>query len=249
MNKIETAKILAAIQEYWPRFMDGRDVEHTVNAWHLFFDSDDYKFVEAALKAYICTDAKGFPPTVGQIKDIMQKMSSDEQSETQAWAIVQKAVTRCRNAEQEFNNLPFEIQKCVGSPQMLRVWGQMDEETFASVVASNFMRDFRKRMEWMRDYQKLPDSVKKICATTAEMFRLPDASPTRDQKQENRTDNQSVEEEWQYSAGPPPKVQEQIKALRERLEQAEKQRNAKVNQMIADRFMGNANQGIGGGKT
>lgn len=233
MTKTETAKLLACIQEFWPRFMDGRDVEHVVNAWHPFFKDDDYRLVDAALKAFIATDTKGFYPTIGQLREMMRKMAAADDGESEAWALVEKAVSNSLyNAEAEFRKLPYAVQKCVGSPRTLRAWAEMDSETFSSVVASNFLRTYRSRAEWTRDYEKLPGSVKALCAITYEMTRMPGA--------EEKEAALPCPEPEAYSAGAPAQVMEKIKVIRERMEREEAQKAAETAKRMVERLLGNA---------
>lgn len=241
MTKVETAKILAVIQEFWPRFLDGRDVEHVVNAWLPFFAEDSYETVDAALKAFIATDTKGFFPSIGQIKEMMRKMGSEDDSETQAWALVQKAVSNSLyHSQEEFQKLPFAVQKCVGSPKTLRAWAEMDEETFLSVVASNFMKSYRSRIEWMRDYEKLPDNVKKLCAITSEMMKLPGEVEMLPPARASR------EEDNECACGVPTHVLEQVNAIRKRMEQEEKKKAAETAKRMVQRLLGNDMGGKGG---
>ena len=75
--------------------------------------------------------------------------------------LVEKA---CRNsnygAREEFDKLPPEIQRFVGSPNQLREWGMMNSDELKTVVASNFMRSYRVRAKNDRDYFALPESVR-----------------------------------------------------------------------------------------
>ena len=79
----------------------------------------------------------------------------------EAWQIVRKAISYY-NAEENFINLPPEIQKVVGSPNMLREWAQMDADTVNSVIQSNFMRSFRAKVAQEKEQSMLPESTKRL---------------------------------------------------------------------------------------
>lgn len=74
--------------------------------------------------------------------------------------MVEKA---CRNGlygnKMEFEKLPPEVQRVVGAPEQLKAWAEMDAETVNSVVASNFMRNFRVEKQREKERSLLPPSV------------------------------------------------------------------------------------------
>jgi len=172
MNMAETAKIIATIQEIYPHFMDGRTPEKTVTIWQMVFDSEPYKIVSGALVAFVSDDNKGFPPVPGQIKEKIAQMDADNEiDEARAWALVYAAM--CKGAtEKEFNGLPCDVQRIVGSQRILFDWSMMDLETVNSVVASNFMRSYRARAAHTREVKKLPESVQRMYKIAGDAFSM-----------------------------------------------------------------------------
>lgn len=83
-------------------------------------------------------------------------------TEQEAWELVSKA---CRNGlygyKKEFEKLPPEVQRTIRSPDQIRAWAKLDEDTFQGVVASNFMRSFRIQQARDNEFDLLPDEVKK----------------------------------------------------------------------------------------
>ena len=178
MTEFETAKLIAVITEAYPRFLDGRNLESTVVLWQKIFAADVYAEVEAAFYAFVSTDEKGFPPAPGMLRSLLGKLQQPEgeMTETEAWALVQKATRNSiYNSEKEFAALPEEIQRCVGSAATLREWGIMDSDTLNTVVASNFMRGFKARAGHVREMQKLPPDVREVFGLIGESLKLPDA--------------------------------------------------------------------------
>lgn len=160
MNKKETAKLLGLIQAYYPSFKNGRNLDVTINGWQIIFADDPYELVEAALIAYVSTDTKGFPPMPGALKDQM-KPKVKETNELEAWHEVRKALTNSMySSKTEFENLSPLCKKIIGSPSVLREWAMMDFSELDTVIASNFMRNYRTIAQNMRDYEKLPESLK-----------------------------------------------------------------------------------------
>lgn len=181
MTLPETVKLIAVISETYPKFMDGRQIQTTATLWQKIFADDPYTEVEAAFFAFVSTDEKGFPPAPGALRALLNKLRQPEgeTTETEAWAMVQKATRNSiYNADKEYAALPEEIQRSVGSPSVLREWAMMDSETLNTVVASNFMRGFRARAVQVREMQKLPPAVREVFGLLGEALRLPGAEET-----------------------------------------------------------------------
>lgn len=159
MTLAETAKILTVISEYYPSFNNGRDVHNTAKAWQLVFADDRYDAVQNALVAYVSTDVKGFPPMPGALKELMVRRV-DRMSAIQAWHLVRKAAENgWYNSQAEFDKLPPECQRIVGSPGTLKDWATMDLSELETVVGSNFQRSYNQIEKDEAYYQKLPRTV------------------------------------------------------------------------------------------
>ena len=179
MNDIETRKALSLLQECYPHFMDGRNFDATRAIWSNMFPSEEYQRVEAAIMAFVASDVKGYPPAIGQIKEKLAQMEAQtEVDEAGAWALVAKAMRNgIYGSEKEFAKLPYEVQRCVGSPEQLHDWAMMDVETVNSVVSSNFMRSYRARAGHMREMKKLPDTVRSMYLAAGDAFAFDRALP------------------------------------------------------------------------
>ena len=177
MNTTEVKKALALLQECYPHFMDGREIQSTVAIWGRMFPDESYGKVEAAIMAFVASDTKGFPPAIGQIKEKLAQMDADnELDEAKAWALVYAAM--CKGATQkEFDKLPPEVQCAVGTRRILFDWSMMDLETVNSVVASNFMRSYRARATYVREVKKLPPEARRLYAAVGDAFAMDRALP------------------------------------------------------------------------
>lgn len=162
MTQQETIKVMALIQEVYPRFMDGRNPNSTIALWGRMFEGEPYQIVETALMAFIAHDTKGFAPSIGQIKESIAQMREGEQmSEIEAWGLVRRAL---RNGiygyHEEYAKLPEDIRATLGDAKILHEWAMMDPDTVESVIASNFQRSYRRKRSAIRETMKLPPTIR-----------------------------------------------------------------------------------------
>jgi len=171
MTLQETNKILAIVCEVYPLFLKDRNPELTSALWQKLFEDDEYAMVETALMAFIATDTKGFPPSVGALKEQIRLLKQkSEMTEQEAWALVSKASSRSAyNAKEEFEKLPSEIRRIVGSYEQLHEWALMDVDEVQTVVASNFQRSYRAHRESQRKFDMLPSAVTDMVAKLTNM--------------------------------------------------------------------------------
>lgn len=176
MDRAETTKLLALIRATYPMFYrDAPDMEAVVSIWQDMFAGDPFIAVQAAFKAFVTTDTKGFPPHIGALKERIDTLKQkDELTEMQAWALVKKALKNgYYGHNDEYAKLPEDIQVCLGDAKMLRDWSQMDTETVDSVVASNFMRSYKARAGHAKEMRKLPEDVRKLFMDLGDALALP----------------------------------------------------------------------------
>ena len=167
MTREETIKILSVLRGAYPAFyrdITKQEAESTIALWEAMFDEEPYVLVGAAVKAFIAGDAKGFPPSIGQIKERIRKITQPEElTEQEAWSFVSKAIKNSTyGSVEEFNKLPPEIQAVVHDPGQLRQWAMTPAESMETVIASNFMRSFREKKRITSEYLALPTSVKQL---------------------------------------------------------------------------------------
>lgn len=177
MTRNETLQILGILKIAYPAFYKNitkEEAEKIVELWHSMFESDDVLLVINAVKAFIATDDKGYPPVIGVIKkkirDILQPATM---TELEAWEYIKKAVSNSLyNSKNEFDRLPPTIQKIVGSHNILREWALIGTDQFDTVVQSNFMRSFKVRYEKEKEYLALPQSVREFSSQIAPEMRM-----------------------------------------------------------------------------
>lgn len=182
MNMRDTLTIMAVLQEAYPRYYANKSKDEALSAaklWQNLFAEDSPDEVAAAVKAFIATDSKGFPPVIGQIKERLAKIKApDMPDEAQAWEMVSRAIGRSGyRAIAEFQKLPPVIQKVVGSASMLHTWAIASHEDVQTVIASNFMRAYRARAKEVMEFLSLPSDIRNLLerqSMAAELPTLPD---------------------------------------------------------------------------
>lgn len=150
MTRDETIKIVARIMTNYqnrniPNISSSQEknIGYVVDEWQRAFCNLPFDIVDNALSVFIMTDTKQFPPTIGNIVDIIVKSRDKDNTMTpmQAWDVVYKAI--CKSgmySESEFEKLPDDIKRCVGSPSQLREWAMTDISNGIGVLQSHFLR-------------------------------------------------------------------------------------------------------------
>ena len=167
MNITETLKIFSVIKANYGNFfknMPKVDAEAMVNLWAEMFQDTPYELVGAAVKAYIATDTDGYPPNVGKIKEMIRKLTQQEEmTEQEAVRLILRACSNSTyNSQSEFEKLPPVLKRLVGSPNQLKEWAAMDSDIVNSVVSSNLMRSYKVIAERERQHQALPSGMRML---------------------------------------------------------------------------------------
>lgn len=158
MNKTEASQIIEIIGSLYTNY-NPMNMELAVVGWQSIFADIPYKAVQAALFSYTRENEK-FPPTPGQIYSLLQNVTTTDPTEAEAWNMVLTAIKRSAYfAQDEFDNLPEDIQKAIGSPEYLRSLAIADDANW-SVESSNFYKNYRIIKERERQTENLPDGVR-----------------------------------------------------------------------------------------
>ena len=169
--------ILAAA---YPRFYCGPEAPDRVQVlklWAEMFANDDVALVAAAVKCHIASDRGGYPPHIGAIKNEMAALTRPAGLDAaQAWELVRRAVSNSGyDSQEEYNRLPEEVRRAVGSPGQLYQWSQMDSSTFHSVVSSHFRKTWEAREAKRRQEALVPEDVRRLMSGLAEPLALPES--------------------------------------------------------------------------
>ena len=208
MTRDETKKLLMIIQAAYPNF-NPPDKNIAVDTWYLMLKDYSYAQVEAAVSAYIRTDTKGFPPSIGQIVEKLQILfGGTEINEMAAWGMVLKAIRNSGyHAEEEFAKLPDVIQKTIGGPSQLKEWALMEDPdgTGLNVIQSHFSRAYRQEATRAKELSKMDPKLLQLVQGTAELLTY--------QPKKEIPEKTSMEE-WQPLSE---QAQEKIKKAKEKL--------------------------------
>lgn len=181
MDRLETTEILSVLRAAYPQFYSGlsaKDANKIVDLWTEMFKDEPVTVVAVAVKAMIASRTNTFPPNIGEVKAQIVKMQAPaEMTAQEAWNLVAKAVRNGKyGSQEEFQKLPGNIQRLVGSPQQIREWALMEADTFSSVVASNFQRSYTVRIKSDREYMALPSDIKQMISSVTQQLTLGDGN-------------------------------------------------------------------------
>ena len=160
MTEKETTQILMAISTMFPHFKAG-DRATTIKMWTECLGDLTYDQVSNAVKEFIMSDTKGFPPTVGQIRaNVAGHRPAEIMGEGRAWELVYNALQNgYYGAEEEYNKLPEDVRRALGGAGQLRQWAVMDLDSI-SVAESNFKRSYRAVVEQRARMEALPANMR-----------------------------------------------------------------------------------------
>ena len=178
MNREETIAIMGVLKTAYPNYYKGisrDDALQAINLWAEMFRDDPADVVTAAVKALIAARTEGWPPNIGEVKAKIHALkNSDELTEGEAWALVERA---CKNGiynyVEEFAALPSLIQRAVGSANQLREWAILDAGELKTVVASNFQRSFRAIQKREKESAMIPENVRQMISGVVDKISFP----------------------------------------------------------------------------
>lgn len=187
MTKQEIVQLMAIIRKFYPTYYRNKTEEETkvsARLWWDMFQEDDGMQVLAAVKAFVATDTKGFPPSVGQIKQrLVQLQMPDMPDEAEAWKQVWKAIQNSSyHSKEEFEKLHPIVQRVVGQPEMLKAWAMEKADDVQTVIASNFQRAYRARAAVAAEHLALPSAIRQMLEqadTTQTLSALPDPEESK----------------------------------------------------------------------
>lgn len=168
MTKDEMTKLLAVMESVYPNHFKKINHKDTLAIWLKLFENDNSTIITMAVRAYISTDTKGFPPVPGQIKEIAYKLTHEkEMTEGEAWQLIKKAIKKVSMYDKKktwsaYDELPKTLRDMTSPSQLIEWAYYVPSESLETVVASNFMRAFKARQKAERDFYALPENAKKL---------------------------------------------------------------------------------------
>lgn len=152
--------ISTAFPSYRPQYDDDM-LNDAIELWTMMFAQDDFRVVSAAVKSYIENGSNKFAPSIGEIREIMNSVNAEgELSDAEAWNMVLTALKNgTYRAQEEFDKLPEDIQRAIGSPAYLRELASSDDFN-ASVESSNFYKNYRAVKNRRQQAESLPENIR-----------------------------------------------------------------------------------------
>lgn len=175
-KELSVRMLITLLQSEYPNSFvnyDERLLKLKIELWEKEFANDDLNLIYAAIRTYMRSPER-FAPTIGQVREIMNTLTAGEElPEQTAWAMVSAA---CRNGlygyKKEFDKLPPDVQAAVGAPEQLKAWAMMDADTVESVVASNFVRNFKANKAREKARAALPPEMQNLISGVADKMKL-----------------------------------------------------------------------------
>lgn len=167
MTREQTQQVLLNLKKAYPFFYKdiGPDEgEEIADLWYEMFEDDDVALVVKAVKLFIKSDSKGFPPVIGVIKAKMEEIIEASRpksiSEFEAWQMVKDAARNSLyNSKKEFDKLPPIIQRVIGDYYTLRSWAEMDMDRLETIIQPGFIKSYKTVCEQENNYDKLARHV------------------------------------------------------------------------------------------
>ena len=172
MTKQECGELVTTAAAYHPNtFRDESQIDQTVTAWYYALRDVDFK---AAMNALVLLEATGklsYFPTVGMIRNAAVPLTVGEHylSEAEAVTLWRKAMANGNyHAQEEFDKLPPEMQRAIGSPDNLKWDNNVQGEFNMNVEESHFRRVYNVTVERMKSEVRTPIGILRLQAKKAE---------------------------------------------------------------------------------
>ncbi len=177
MTRDDVIKTLSLLKAAYPAFyakMPARDVENAVALWVDMFADDDPRVIALAVKGCIETH-DGYPPSIAAIKNRAKQLvreASDAPATDDLWTMFSRACSNgIYNSTEEFEKLPYVLQRFAGSPRALYDYAIMASDTFNSVVRGQFYKRMQEIQEQEEHAAMMPPEVKELLQGVAK--RMP----------------------------------------------------------------------------
>ena len=167
-NRAEILQILTIVEVAFPatfQNMDQRKAKALAGLWTEMFQDTDKDELSYAVKHFIANNTNGFPPSVGQINEIISGMHDEGITEVEAWQMIRRAIQKAGGdreyAQKAYDELPESVKAPI-KPHDLIEWGYMNSDTVNTVISSAYRKSFNTKQKRAKELQALPQSVKNL---------------------------------------------------------------------------------------
>lgn len=149
------------------RNMDTNLLREKIALWSEMLESTDSRMLDYAVKFWIANNTSGFPPTVGQINQIIREALEPEAlTELEAWQMVKKAIrnsSEMEDARREWNALPEDVRAPL-KPSDLMEWGQLKSDIVNTTISAAYRRSYTAKRQRVWEQKALPESTRLMIA-------------------------------------------------------------------------------------
>lgn len=152
---------MALLKAAYPNYYkNSDDVQQAVKLWQSMMCDYQAELVTQAVRAVIATNK--YPPTIAEVIEKINFLTQKEETtEVAAWGLVKKAIRNSTyHSKEEFDALPEDIQATLGNYNVLKEWAMSEDSDTETVIASNFMRSYKKKVQSKKQYDALPKDLK-----------------------------------------------------------------------------------------
>ena len=197
MTRDEVVATLKILKIAYPGFyskMSARDGIDAINVWCEMFDEDDVNAVKCALYK-ILEEHADYPPTIADIKiklkELRQAVSGEKTSE-ELWQILKNAVSNgYYGSKEEFEKLPDELKKFLGSPYALKELSQIDTSTLNTVTKGQFLKQISSIRDKVKFERETPPEI--MSALRRAFGTIPDDTALLTENEINSRRNQLLD--------------------------------------------------------
>lgn len=161
MNRQEFGSLIAVVRGV---YLDEKFLSDSGAAeiWYSVLKDLDFAEVKVAVTKLAITSR--WTPTIADIMaqiKLLRETVADSNGDTELWDLVVKASKNSTyGAVEEFNKLPRECQRFLGSPTVLKDFGQIDPSTLQTVVKGQFLKTIKAIKNHTEYSEGLPMEVK-----------------------------------------------------------------------------------------
>lgn len=143
MIKSDIATIIGILKTAYPQYYKDRNSTiDTTNLWYEMFENDDINLIKIAVKNYITNSTSGFPPTIGEIKNELYKLTlGDEKQDIELWNELKSAIrSGIYYSAEIFPTLSKELQIYLKNPMQLKELAMSNADDLETVQKGIFLK-------------------------------------------------------------------------------------------------------------